>query len=330
MQTPEDDAGAPDILDRRPLRFLVGTTASGKTGLGLRLAEALDAEIVSLDSMGVYRGMDVGTAKPTVEERARVPHHLIDVADPAEPFDTQRYVALVREALAGIEARGRTALFVGGTGLYLAALVRGMFDGPPSDPEVRARIRARADEIGAEALHAELRAVDPASAERIHPADTRRVTRALEVLEQTGRPMSEHRSQWAEEGPGERERRARIVGLAWDVPVIDARIRARTREMLAGGWPDEAVRLENGGGPGRTASQALGYREALALARGELSFEEAHGIIARRTRQFARRQRTWFRKFDVAWVPGDAPDLLERALSVLGGGGAPGTPRRDA
>jgi len=327
MQTHDDDARAPDILDRHPLRFLVGTTASGKTGLGLRLAEALDAEIVSLDSMSVYRGMDVGTAKPSAEERARVPHHLIDVADPTEPFDTQRYLALVREALAGIDARGRTALFVGGTGLYLAALVRGMFQGPPSDPAVRARIRARADEVGADALHAELRAADPASAERIHPADVRRVTRALEVLEQTGRPMSAHQSQWADEGPGERERRARIVGLEWDVPAIDARIRERTLEMLEGGWPAEALRLEAAGGLGRTAGQALGYREALALGRGDLSLAEAHEAIATRTRQFARRQRTWFRKFDVAWVPGDAPDRFERALARLADADGPGANR---
>jgi tRNA dimethylallyltransferase len=312
----------PDILDALPLRFLVGTTASGKSGLALKLAEhprvlaSGGLEVVSLDSMNVYRGMDIGTAKPSREERARVPHHLVDVAEPSERFDLQSYLALATEACSAIVSRGATPLFVGGTGLYLAALLRGLFEGPPADLELRERLRAESESGAAPPLHERLRAIDPDSAERIHPNDTRRTLRALEVWEQTGTTMTSLQAQWnAESSP--REERARIVGLEVPEELRDARIRARTDAMLQGGWPLEALALAEGAGLGDSASQALGYDTALALAKGELEQEEAAQLIALRTRQFARRQRTWYRKFDIQWLDATGTDLVEAALREL-------------
>ncbi|MCP3919859.1 MAG: tRNA (adenosine(37)-N6)-dimethylallyltransferase MiaA [bacterium] len=305
-----------DILDREPLRLLVGPTATGKTGLALEIAGELEAEIVSLDSMLVYRGMDVGTAKPSDEERARIPHHLIDLVPPSERYDVQRWLADARDAVAGIFARGRTPLFVGGTGFYLAALVRGLFEGPPVDPELRARIEERVRTDGADAVHAELTRRDPASAERLHVNDTRRVVRALEVLEQTGRTLSEWQTEWAGEAR-EREESARIVGLTLPTPELDRRIAARTETMLDAGWREEAVGIRSASGFGPSAVQALGYDMVLAWADGEIDRAEAARRIALRTRQFARRQRTWYRKFAIDWIEADAPDRRLRALKVL-------------
>ena len=289
------------VLDRVPLRFLVGPTASGKTGRALRVAPAIGAEIVALDSMTVYRGLDIGTAKPTADERAQVPHHLLDVADPSEPFDLQTYLGLVERTLLELESRGKSALFVGGTGLYLAALLRGVFDGPPSDPALRAELMDRAEREGDAVLHAELAEVDPEAAARIHVNDRRRTVRALEVWRQTGRPMSDHQSQW-QGSASPREARAVIVGLELPTEELDRRIHQRTGEMLGAGGPAEAKRVSEGAGLGPSAVQALGYDAALRVASGEVSAADAHGEIALRTRQFARRQRTWFRKFDIDWV----------------------------
>ena len=320
-----------DILRSIPLRFLVGTTASGKSGLALRLAEhpglqksLLGAqggggglEIVSLDSMNIYRGMDIGTAKPSLEERGRVPHHLIDVADPSERFDLQAYQKLALEACRSIVSRGATPLFVGGTGLYLAALLRGLLEGPPADLELRERIMAESDSGAEPPLHERLQAIDPESAKRLHPNDVRRTLRALEVWVQTGKTMTSLQAQWRAE-PSQREKSARIVGLEVPEELRDVRIRARIEAMLRGGWPEEALRLSEGAGLGVSAKQALGYDSALALAKGELKLEAATDLIVLRTRQFARRQRTWYRKFDIQWLDATGPDLAEQALAGLG------------
>jgi tRNA dimethylallyltransferase len=290
--------------------------------LGLQLAEHPEVkalgglEIISLDSMNIYRGLDIGTAKPSAEERARVPHHLIDVADPRERFDLQEYLRLVREACVGIESRGATPLFVGGTGLYLAALVRGLFEGPPANLELRKRLKEESDSGVAPPLHDRLRSVDPDSADRIHPNDTRRTLRALEVWEQSGQTMTSLQAQWSSER-SPREERAQMIGLEVSVPLLDERIRERTDAMLAEGWPAEALALEAAGGLGDSASQALGYSTALALAKGEITREEAAQLIALRTRQFARRQRTWFRKFSVHWLDATSVDLVEAARQRL-------------
>ncbi len=301
-----------------PLDVLVGCTAAGKTALSLALAERLGAEILSMDSMQVYRGLDVGTAKPGPADRARVPHHLLDLVDPDERYDVQRYLADFEAAEAAVRARGRVPLVVGGTGFYLQAILYGLFEGPAVDLALRARLVARAASEGLGALHAELAHADPPSARRIHPNDEKRVVRALEVLEQTGRPLSEWQTEWAREGRARAGRPRRIVGLARAEPGLSARIAERTSAMLAAGWVEEARRVRSGPGFGPTAIQALGYREVLALADGQATLEETAARIALRTRQFARRQRTWFRRFpEIQWIDpesADAPGAVEEAL----------------
>jgi tRNA dimethylallyltransferase len=311
-------------VHERPLVVLLGPTASGKTGLALEAAAASGASILSMDSMLVYRGMDVGTAKPTPQERARVPHHLIDLVGPEERYDVQRYLADFGEADATVAAEGGRALVVGGTGFYLQALVHGVFDGPPVDADVRARLEARAEAEGSPALHAELSGVDAASADRIHPNDRKRVVRALEVWEQTGRPLSDWQTEWGwtgEERPG---RPRRLIGLRRPEADLDARIGARTRAMLDAGWVEEARRIRDGSGFGPTAIQALGYREALAVADGQLTRDEAEERIAQRTRRFARKQGTWLRRFpEIEWVDAKAPSalLVQSVRAALAGAG---------
>lgn len=306
-----------DPLGGTTLAALIGPTASGKTAVALEVAAACDAEIVSLDSMQVYRGMDVGTAKPSALERERVRHHLIDVADPSERYDVTRFLADLEAALASIRAAGKRALFVGGTGFYLKVLSEGLFDGPAVDPTLRAELEERARTLGANALHGELVRADPRSAAKLHPNDVKRVVRALEVFHQTGVPLSAHQTQW---GSGTTRPRA-IVGLEVAVHELDRRIASRARGMLDAGWPAEAARIRAGMGFGPTAIQALGYVEALSVHDGELAQDVAAARIALATRQFARRQRTWYRKFpDATWVaaerraPADLANEVRRAL----------------
>jgi len=321
-------AGAPRVPARlpgvglprtsaEPWLFLVGPTAVGKTALGLELARALGAEIVSLDSMQVYRGLDIGTAKPTPAERACVPHHLLDLVGPEERYDVARYRRDAEAVVARLAARGKRALFVGGTGLYLKVLTRGLFDGPAPDAELRARLQQRAREHGVAALHAELLRRDPASAARLHPNDEKRVLRALEVLEQTGRTLSDWQREWADPGLA---RAARIVGLRLEFEHLEQRIRARVEAMLEAGWSDEARAVEAGPGFGPTAVQALGYSEVLALARGELTRAACVARITQLTRRFAKKQHTWYRSFpSIAWLdPGNEAARAE-ARAVLAG-----------
>ncbi len=316
-RTVQDPGSDSDPLAGEELVALIGPTASGKSDVALLVAEATGAEIVCLDSMQVYRGMDVGTAKPTPEERARVVHHMLDLADPNERYDVTRFLAELAPALAQVRARGRRALFVGGTGFYLKVLSAGLFRGPDVDPELRAGFEARARDAGGAALHAELMRVDPRSAARLHPNDVKRVVRALEVQAQTGRPLSEWQTQWSSSP----SRARRLVGLEVGVPELDRRIAARATRMLAAGWPAEAARIRETTGFGPTAVQALGYAEALAVHDGKLEPAVAAQRIAQATRQFARRQRTWYRKFpDVIWIPAEnrAPaDLASEVRRAL-------------
>jgi tRNA dimethylallyltransferase len=303
-----------------PLLFLVGPTGAGKSRLALELAERLGAAIVSMDSMQVYRGMDIGTAKPGAVERERVPHHLLDRANPPESYDVRRYLADVERALAEIRAAGRRPLFVGGTGFYLKALVFGLLEGPRSDPALRAELVERGAVEGAEALHRELVQVDPVAARRIHPNDRRRVIRALEVQRSTGKPLSAWQQEWGWDGERPPGRERRIAGLTLETAALDRRIRERTRAMLDAGWPEEARSIRDGDGFGPTSSQALGYAEALALADGRAGRAEIEARIALRTRQFARRQRTWFRHFpEIRWLDAHAGDAVELALEALAG-----------
>jgi len=276
-----------------PCVFLAGPTASGKTGLAVELASRLGAEVVSADSMLVYRHLDVGTAKPTVEERRGIAHHIVDVVDPDEPYDAARYRADALEALADLAARSVPALVVGGTGLYLRALRHGLVPTPPADPGLRARIEERAARRGTAALHAELAGVDPDAAEQIHPNDLVRIQRALEIFHTTGRPASEVRG---EHGFGKPE--LDVLYLVLDLPgdVLRERIRRRASAMVEAGLLDEVHRaMAMGFGPELRPLQALNYRHAIAHMNGEYDREGMLERMENETWQFSRRQRRWFR-----------------------------------
>ncbi|MPY94149.1 MAG: tRNA (adenosine(37)-N6)-dimethylallyltransferase MiaA [Acidimicrobiia bacterium] len=290
---------------------LLGPTASGKTAVSLEVARRLPgAEIVVVDSMQVYRGMDIGTAKPTSAERAAVPHHLVDLVEPHEEFTVSDFQDAARAALVGIAARGGIAVVVAGTGLYLRALLDGL-DLPGRYPGVRAGLDAEPDTV---ALHRRLAALDPLAATRMEPTNRRRVVRALEVCIGSGRRFSSF-------GPGLAtypEVAFHQVGLSWDRAVLDRRIEARYRHQLAAGFLEEVRALHGGAEPlSRTARQALGYKELLDHVAGDMPFDEALDLALRRTRRFARRQERWFRRDPRAhWVPGgDNPvEVAERVL----------------
>jgi tRNA dimethylallyltransferase len=275
---------------------LTGPTASGKSALALELAEKLNAEIVAADSMTLYRGMDIGTAKPPAADRARVPHHLIDVLDPWESASVAWWLERAAECVADIERRGKTALIVGGTPFYLKAILCGLFESPPSDEGLRRRLEQEAEANGREALHARLAGVDPESARRLHPNDVRRVVRALEVWELTGKALSA----WQQQGWwGGNEPRFPVGScLAIDVPrpELYIRIDKRVESMFAAGWIEEVRRLRELQYPlSREASQALGYREISEHLDGKRTVAETIAEVQLRTRQFAKRQLTWFR-----------------------------------
>jgi tRNA dimethylallyltransferase len=300
---------SPDVF--RNAIVLTGPTGSGKSALALTLAERLGAEIIAMDSMTLYRGMDIGTAKPSPEDRRRVPHHLIDMLDPWESASVAWWLDRAAECVRDIERCGRRALIVGGTPLYLKALLRGLFEGPPADPELRARLETEAERDGDAALHARLAAVDPVAATRLHPNDRRRVVRALEVWELTGRPISTWQQQWKSQAPKPKSQRVPSPGWdlgfgAWDFPRVFclarprpelyARIDRRVLDMLAAGWLDEARRLrESTQPPSRETAAAVGYRDLWDYLDGLRSWEETVPRIQQRTRQYAKRQLTWFR-----------------------------------
>lgn len=303
--------------DKPRVIVVCGPTAVGKTAAGIALAQALNGEIVSADSMQVYRFMDIGTAKPTAAERTAAPHHLIDVVDPDEAFDAARYADMGRAAIREIHRRGNLPVVVGGTGLYIKALLSGLFQAGSGDPEVRRRLRAEAETHGAAGLHARLAECDPVSAARLHPNDTLRILRALEVFEATGRTISqlqeEHRfadSPFA----------ALKIGLTLARGVLYSRIDRRVDAMLAAGFEEE-VRglLRSGYGPGLKSMQSIGYSHMSALAAGDLSRAECIRTLKRDTRRFAKRQLTWFGPDpDIVWSePGRFEDLIRVAGEFL-------------
>ena len=276
--------------------FLAGPTACGKTATGIALAERIGAEIVCLDSMTIYRGMDIGTAKPTREEQARVPHHLLDIRDPHEEFSTAEYLTAALEACEGIIARGRTPLFVGGTGLYLRSLLRGVFEGPSADWVLRKELEEFASRHGALALHAKLAEVDPPTAARLHPHDQRRIIRALEIHTLTGQPASA----WQQETPLPLAERPRhVYWLNPDRGILRERISRRIDAMFEAGLLKEVTQLlRTPHGLGQTARQALGYREVLAHLEHGLPLPAAIEQLQTHTHQFAKRQWTWFRNLE--------------------------------
>ena len=295
-------------MDR--ILLLLGQTASGKSAVGRIVARRTGAEILSLDSMKVYRGMDIGTAKPSAEEQSEIPHHLIDLVEPTEPFSTGRYLDAFEDALAEVRGRGKTPLVEGGTALYAKALIDGLFEGPAADWGLRDELKARAAKEGPERLHADLAAVDPAYAGKIHPNDVRRVVRGLEVHRLTGKPLSSLHVQF---GSGAGAARFRIVVLRRLLEDLRERIRTRVKSMFAAGWIDEAADLlARHARLDRTPRQALGYRAIWrALEEGRDPRAEEEGIV-KATWTFARKQMGWFKTFpDVIWVDVSAGDSTE-------------------
>ncbi len=298
-----------------PTRFvsILGPTASGKSSLALALAEHRGGEIVCCDSQQVYVGMDVGTAKPTAAERQRVPHHALDLVTPDQPFHAARWAEVARAAIHAIAGRGRLPIVVGGTGLYYRALVAGLFEAPPSDPAIRARHRDEAGRDGVAALHARLATVDPDAAAAIRSGDLVRISRALEVHEQTGVPISTLRRQAA----APRDLAPTVLLIDPPLDVLRPRIAARVADMLAAGFLDEVRALRAAGyAPTLKPLQALGYRQLGEVLDGKLSLAAATDETIRATVQYARRQRTWFRG-EAAALRLDAAPPLEPALAAL-------------
>lgn len=295
-----------------PLLAVVGPTASGKTGVGILLAETLHGEIISADARQVYRGLDIGTAKPTRSELQRVPHHMIDIVDPDDDFHAGRFVELAEEAIEQIRARGALPILVGGTGLYVRALVRGLDIPVGRDPEIRSELNRRAEEEGSGVLHRELVAVDPESAAVIHPNDAIRIVRALEVFRLSGEPQSALFGR----GSGEKHR-CLMAGLEPEREKLYRRIEGRFALMIKNGLLEEVRSLlERGYDPGLGCFRSPGYREMIQHLRGEMSLEEAVEKAIRETRRYAKRQFTWFRREDLFRVD-PMEEGLEKSVSRI-------------
>ncbi len=315
---PADLAPATDPL----LLVLAGPTASGKSHLALRLAEQLGGEIVSCDSVAVYREMDIGTSKPTPADRALVPHHLLDIVSPEQPFTAGHYSRLAREVVRGIAGRGRLPIVTGGTGLYLRALLEGLSPAPAIDPDLRSRLRRRAQDhragrTGSARLHRLLHRADPAAAALIHPNDAPKLVRALEVALTARRPLSAHWQQGRDPLTGFRVLQ---LGLAPERAALYDRINTRAEAMFARGLLAETARLLDRYGPACRALTSLGYAQALAVLRGELAETAAIARTQQGHRNYAKRQQTWFRRDPALhWLTGfgDDPAILRAALAHL-------------
>jgi tRNA dimethylallyltransferase len=314
--------------------FVTGSTAAGKTAVGIELARLIDAEIISLDSMALYCGMNIGTAKPTAQERQATPHHLLDVLEPSKEFSVAQYLEMADQATAEIAARGKQVLFVGGTALYLKTLLRGLFSGPSADWKLRQELEDVARVEGAEALHRRLQTVDPAAAAKLHPNDVRRIIRALEVQHTMGQPISKMQNQFDQGRPANE---CRVFVLDWPRDQLDRRIQQRVDAMFAAGLVGEVCGLlkstsaESGDVVSaahaqkvfsRTASQAVGYKEVLEFLSGQRDLPATIELVKLRTRQFAKRQLTWFRSLsECRWIAVSEPfelAALAREIASLG------------
>ncbi|MCI0363661.1 MAG: tRNA (adenosine(37)-N6)-dimethylallyltransferase MiaA [Phycisphaerales bacterium] len=313
---------------RKPTILILGPTAAGKTALAIALAQRLPGggECISADSMQVYRRMDIGTAKPSAQQRQAVPHHLLDVADPSDDsFSVDRWLELARHAIRDVAGRLRYPIVVGGTNLYVQALLYGLADMPePHEP-----LRARLQGMDLTALRAWLERVDPSAAQRIHPNDRKRTVRAIEVFEATGHQLSSLQTQWKASAddpklPPQDRDSIFIIGLNYPVEVINRRINARVKGMIDAGLIDEVRRLHHAGALGQNAREALGYKQVLEYLEGHCTLEQAIEHIKIKTRRFAKQQRSWLRRFKIfqpsVWI--DAGDLspeeiAQRAISVL-------------
>lgn len=293
-----DPAPVPPALD---CWYLTGPTAAGKTKVGIELAQRLNAEIVSLDSMSLYQEMNIGTAKPSAEDRSRVPHHLLDLVRPSDEYSLSEYIDAAHAAIADIKGRGREVLFVGGTPLYLKSLLRGVYQGPPADWEFRAEIERELERVPLSALHERLQIIDPLLAAKLHPHDKRRIVRGLEVFKLTGQRLSHLQTQFDDGRPASA---TKVFVLAWPREVLHQRIDARVEQMFAAGLVEEVRNLlAKYGSLSRTAMQAVGYREVIEFLASRDQWPQSNATgdrncserVKARTRQFARRQETWFR-----------------------------------
>ena len=303
--------------------FLAGPTAVGKSEIALLLAKKIGGEIISVDSMQVYRGLDIGTAKPSAEDRARVRHHLIDVVELTETFDAAQFARLAEAAVADIQSRERVPIFCGGSGLYFKAFLDGLGDTPAADAQLRALLEA----TPLPELLRELAERDPVTYEKVDRKNRRRVMRAVEVIRLTGKPFSEQRAEWQSKvhppssdfGATSGPRSKVVIGLSRSTDDLRARIDARVDQMFARGLVDETRQLlERGLAENKTAMQALGYRQVVEHLRGEHSLNETIELVKTRTRQFAKRQMTWFkRQLEVQWIDAGTIDLLGEITSCL-------------
>ncbi|MGO9113916.1 MAG: tRNA (adenosine(37)-N6)-dimethylallyltransferase MiaA [Thermoguttaceae bacterium] len=300
--------------------FLTGPTAIGKTAVGLALAEKIDAEIVSMDSMAIYRGLDIGTAKPMAEQRKRVRHHLVDVVDPHEDFSLAQYLEAAQAIAEEIRSRGRQVLFVGGTPLYLKGLLRGIFEGPPADWEFRHLLLRKSQLREPDWLHGQLKAVDPKTAARLHANDIRRIIRALEVFEKTGHPISEFQHQFDTGQPADA---CRVFVINRPKVELQERIDRRVEAMFAAGLVDEVRRLlADPHGLSKTARQAVGYAEVIDYCEAKHDLVATVELVKLHTRQLAKRQATWFRSLsECRFVPvrsDIAPEAVAKQVFELG------------
>jgi len=304
----------PSVAHRPKLVALAGPTGVGKTELALDLAARFGAEIVSADSMQVYRYLDIGTAKPDPDQRSKAPHHLIDLVNPDQDFDVAAYLKLARPLIAKLDLSQTPVLVVGGTGFYLRSLLRGLFKGPGQDPDIRARLTEEARSKGLERLHARLAGLDPTSAARIHPHDLFRIIRALEVFELTGRPISSFQ---AEHGLAEEPYEYFLFGLTLPRQELYARIETRTREMFASGLIQEVEGLlARGYSTQLKPLQAIGYRQVVQYLTGKIDRTEAEAEVIKQTKRYAKRQLTWLRSQPrLTWLSSGLTDALHKALA---------------
>ncbi len=303
--------------------LILGVTASGKSRLGHELARALDGEIISIDSMKVYRRMDIGTAKPSREAQRAVPYHLIDVVEPSESFSVGLFLDKALAAIADIRGRGKTVVAVGGTALYIKALLYGLFEGPGGDEQIRANLRERAAAEGLASLHLELTRIDPEAADRINPNDAKRIIRALEVYRLTGKPISSLQRQF---DAGQPRHDWTIIGVRREKAVESRRINARVKKMIDLGMVEEVRSLLAEEKPlSKQARCAIGYAEIIDYLEGRMSLEDAVELIKKNTRRLAKGQRTWFKTFRaVRWIDVAAEEppesVIERARELTAAG----------
>lgn len=303
-------------MNEIPACVLVGLTATGKKSVGVRVAARMDAEIISLDSVKVYRGMDIGSAKPKKADRETVPFHLLDILEPSESFSVGQFLVLARDAMEAIHARGKRVLFLGGTAFYLNCMVNGLVDGIGGDPVIRRGLLERVQHTGPEPLHDELKEKDPACASKIHPNDTKRIVRALEVIHATGKPFSwlkRHKTRRIIPGP------FRIAGLKRPMEEVKQRITRRAQKMIEQGLVEEVRALLDSTGFGQESGKAIGYREIIDHLQGGIGLDEAVQRINTATWRFAKRQMTWYRRFEqIRWFDVSVSGDVEKIAAGVG------------